>query len=195
MYEKYIKQIMDFFIALFCMPVMVLVTIIVYFVILLDDGRPIFYNSYRIGKSGKLFKMYKFRTMKKNSPDIRTESGDTYNSKDDPRVTKVGKVLRKMSIDEIPQLLNVLKGEMSIIGPRPDPPDWLYRYNENEKEFLKCKPGITGYNQAYFRNSTNSKDKIKNDIYYARNCSVILDLKIILKTIYVVIKHENIYRN
>ena len=84
---------------------------------------------------------------------------------------------------------------MSLIGPRPDPPDWLDRYTQEEKAFLSVKPGITGYSQAYFRNSVDGKEKIKNDIYYSQNCSFLLDIKILIKTVISVFKSENIYRN
>jgi len=121
--------------------------------------------------------------------------GSTYNAEDDPRVTKIGKFLRKTSIDELPQIFNVLKGEMSFIGPRPDPVDWLNKYTEEEKVFLTVKPGITGYNQAYFRNSVDANTKIKNDIFYAENISFILDLKILLKTLQTVFSRQNIHIN
>lgn len=195
MYEKYIKRIMDFMIVLMTLPFILIIIIVVSPFIILDDGMPIFYNAYRIGQYGKLFKMYKFRSMKKNAPDIRLADGSTYNGEDDPRVTKIGKILRKTSIDEIPQLLNVLKGEMSLIGPRPDPPDWLEKYPENIKPFLNVKPGITGYSQAYFRNSADGQEKMENDLYYAKNCSFWLDIKILFKTIGVVLKHENTYKD
>jgi len=130
-----------------------------------------------------------------DAPDIRLPDGSTYNAEDDPRVTKIGKFLRKTSIDELPQIFNVLKGEMSFIGPRPDPVDWLNKYTEEEKVFLTVKPGITGYNQAYFRNSVDANTKIKNDIFYAENISFILDLKILLKTLQTVFSRQNIYIN
>ena len=195
MYMKYIKRLIDLIIALVSLPFFCFLFIFVAPAIIIDDGFPIFYNANRIGKDGKLFKMYKFRSMKNNSPDIRTESGDTYNAEDDPRVTKVGRILRKTSVDELPQLLNLLNGTMSLIGPRPDPPDWLDKYTEEEREFLKVKPGITGYSQAYFRNSVEAKEKIANDVYYAKHCSFIMDVKIFFRTILVVLKHDNVYRN
>lgn len=195
MYERYIKRLIDLIIALIGMPFFCIVFIFVAPAIIINDGFPVFYNAKRIGQNGKLFKMYKFRSMKNNSPDIRTESGDTYNCEDDPRVTKVGKFLRKTSIDELPQLLNILKGDMSFIGPRPDPPDWLEQYTKEEREFLKMKPGITGYSQAYFRNSVEAREKIANDVYYAKRCTFIMDVKIFLRTIFVVLKHDNVYRN
>ena len=195
MYQKYIKRVIDFIIALIALPFFCILFIFVAPAIIIDDGFPIFYNAKRIGQNGKLFKMYKFRSMKNNSPDIRTESGDTFNSEDDPRVTKVGKFLRKTSIDELPQLINMLIGDMSLIGPRPDPPDWLEQYTDEEREFLKVKPGITGYSQAYFRNSVEAREKIANDVYYAKHCSFVMDIKVFFRTIMVVLKHDNVYRN
>lgn len=137
--------------------------------------------------------MYKFRSMKENSQDIRNEDGSTYNGEDDPRVTKIGKILRKTSLDEIPQILNVLKGDMSVIGPRPDLPEHLEQYEENENRKLEVRPGITGYNQAYYRNSVSWRERIQNDIYYIDHLNFMLDIKIIFKTIYTVILHKGIY--
>lgn len=151
-----------------------------------------FYSGKRLGQYGKPFPMHKFRSMKVNAPDIRLSDGSTYNGDDDPRVTKLGKFLRKTSLDEIPQILNVLKGDMSLIGPRPDPLDWIDKYKEEEKTFLNVKPGITGYSQAYFRNSADAQEKIDNDVYYAKNISFLLDVKIFLRTIKTVICRENI---
>ena len=98
--------------------------------------------------------------MKVNAPDIRTADGSTWNSPVDPRITRIGRLLRETSLDEIPQIFNILKGEMSLIGPRPDPPDWLERYSEEEKIVLSVLPGISGYNQAFFRNSADGEQKI-----------------------------------
>lgn len=195
MYQKYIKRFLDFMIALIALPFVLLIIIIVSPFILFEDGFPIFYNANRIGQHGKLFKMYKFKSMKKNAPDIRLADGSTYNGEDDPRVTKIGKILRKTSIDEIPQLLNMLKGDMSLIGPRPDPPDWIEKYPEDVKVFLNVKPGITGYSQAYYRNSVDGEEKMKNDVFYAKHCSFCWDVKIFFKTIAVVLKHENTYKD
>ena len=107
-------------------------------------------------------------------------------------MTKLGRFLRKTSLDEIPQFLNLLTGQMSLIGPRPDPLDWLERYKEEEKVFLNVKPGITGYNQAYYRNSADAQEKIDNDVYYAKNISFALDVKIFFKTIKTVICRDNV---
>ncbi len=195
MYKLYIKPFLDLFVALLILPIVILCLIIVSPLIYIYDRGPIFYNAKRIGKNGKPFKMFKFRTMIVDAPDIRLPDGSTYNAEDDPRVTKIGKFLRKTSIDELPQIFNVLQGEMSFIGPRPDPVDWLNKYTEEEKVFLTVKPGITGYNQAYFRNSVDANTKIKNDIFYAENISFILDLKILLKTLQTVFSRQNIYIN
>lgn len=195
MYQKYVKRIFDFMIALIALPFVLLIIVLVSPFIILDDGFPVFYNAKRIGQHGKLFKMYKLRSMKNNAPDIRLADGSTYNGEDDPRVTKIGKILRKTSIDEIPQLLNMLKGDMSLIGPRPDPPDWLEKYPEDVKVFLNVKPGITGYSQAYFRNSVDGEEKMKNDVFYAKKCSLWLDVKIFFKTIAIVLRHKNMYKD
>ena len=119
--------------------------------------------------------------------------GSTYNGEDDPRVTKIGRLLRKTSIDELPQILNILNGTMSLIGPRPDPPDDMLIYTERQKEKLKVKPGLTGYNQAFFRNSVEQIEKFEHDLYYANNVSFWLDVKIFFKTIITVLRHESIY--
>ena len=195
MYERCFKRIIDLMLSVLGLPVFGLIYIVVAPMIILDDGLPVFYNALRIGKNGKLFKMYKFRTMKKNAPDIRLADGSTYNGVDDPRVTRVGRFLRSTSIDEIPQILNMLKGEMSLIGPRPDPPDWLERYPSEVRIFLQVRPGLTGYSQAFFRNSVDGNEKMKNDAYYAKHCTFLMDLKIFLKSIVVVLGHENTYKD
>lgn len=191
---KYIlmKRIIDLFFSLLVLPLILPITIIVYMFIYFDDKGPLFYNAQRLGRNGKTFKMYKFRTMMVNAPDIRLSDGSTYNGDDDPRITRVGRFLRKTSIDELPQILNVLLGDMSFIGPRPDPVDWLDKYSEKEKIILSVRPGITGYNQAYYRNSADGAMKLKNDVYYAENISFSLDMKIFFKTIKTVLLHENI---
>lgn len=195
MYERCFKRIIDLMLSVLGLPVFGLIYIVVAPMIILDDGLPVFYNALRIGKNGKLFKMYKFRTMKKNAPDIRLADGSTYNGVDDSRVTRVGRFLRSTSIDEIPQILNMLKGEMSLIGPRPDPPDWLERYPSEVRIFLQVRPGLTGYSQAFFRNSVDGNEKMKNDAYYAKHCTFLMDLKIFLKSIVVVLGHENTYKD
>ncbi len=195
MYKCFFKRLLDIILALLALPVVLLVIIIFAPIIYFTDKGPVFYNAERVGKDGKPFKMYKLRSMYVNAPDIRLADGSTYNAEDDPRVTPIGRFLRKTSIDELPQILNILQGRMSWIGPRPDPLDWLERYPEDVKEFLTVRPGVTGYSQAYFRNSVDGIEKMKNDVYYARNCSFKLDIKIFFKTVAVVLKGENTYKD
>ena len=171
MYKKFIKRIIDIALSLLTLPLIILLIIIIGGLIFFEDRGNIFYNAPRLGKNGKIFKMYKFRSMTENAQDLRNEDGSTFNAEDDPRLTKIGKIIRKTSIDELPQLLNVLKGDMSLIGPRPDLPEHMQLYEGNEARKLEIKPGITGYSQAYFRNSIPWKERIQNDIYYINNWS------------------------
>lgn len=196
MYKHFIKRICDFLIGLVAFPFVLLLIIILGPIIYCTDKGPIFFNGPRIGLHGKVFKMCKFRSMKVNAPDIRTADGSTYNSDDDPRVTKIGRFMRKTSLDEIPQFLNVLAGQMSFVGNRPDTPRMLDVYTDEQKKWLFItKPGITGYSQAYYRNSTTNEEKIANDIYYAQHESLGMDVKIIFRTIKTVLFRENINRS
>ena len=192
MYKHFFKRVFDIIIGLFAFPFVLLFIVIVGPVIYFEDKGPIFYKAQRIAKGGGLFGMYKFRSMMVNAPDIRMENGDTYNGDDDPRVTKIGRFIRKTSVDEIPQFLNVLFGNMSFIGPRPDTPDFLDVYKKDAPSVLTIKPGLTGYNQAYFRNSIDGSEKMKNDAYYAEHLTFWMDVKIVFKTIKTVLFRENI---
>ncbi len=195
-YKHFFKRVFDIIIGLLALPFVLLLMVILGPIIHFTDKGPIFYNGYRIGLHGKVFKMCKFRSMMVNSPDIRTSDGSTYNSEDDPRVTKIGRFIRKTSLDEIPQFLNVLAGHMSIVGNRPDTPRMLEVYTDEQKKWLFItKPGITGYSQAFFRNSTTNEEKIANDIYYAQHESLGMDVRIILRTIKTVLFRENINRS
>lgn len=194
MYKRFIKRGIDLFLSILAFPFVVLIIIVFGILIKIEDRGPIFFNAERVGQYGKIFKMYKLRSMKVNAPDIRLEDGSTFNSKNDDRVTRVGKLIRKTSLDEFPQFINVIKGDMSIVGPRPDPTDWLEKYPEDMKGFLNAKPGITGYSQAYFRNSVDGYEKMKNDLYYSKNISLGLDCKVFFKTILSVIGSENMYK-
>lgn len=193
MYRKFIKRLLDILISVFALPVFFIIMIILAPIIYLSDKGTIFYSAPRLGKGGKIFNMLKFRSMKMNAPDIRNSDGSTFNSESDIRLTGFGKVLRKTSIDEIPQILNVLKGDMSIIGPRPDLPEHIKEYIGDEVRKLEVRPGITGLSQAYVRNSLPWKQRIKLDIQYIDQMSFLLDLKIIFKTIFSIFKKENVY--
>lgn len=193
MYKLYFKRLLDIVLCLIVLPVFVLISIPIAILIKLEDGGPIFYCSERVGRYKKKFSMYKFRSMIVDAPDIRNKDGSTYNSKGDPRVTKIGKFIRETSLDETPQILNVLKGDMSIIGPRPGLVSNLHTYKEDEFDKMLVKPGVTGYTQAYYRNGLSMREKRLKDAWYANNVSFVLDLKIFFKTIGTVLKRENVY--
>ena len=129
-----------------------------------------------------------------NSPDLRNSDGSTFNSSNDPRVTKVGKFMRKTSLDEIPQIFNVLIGQMSLVGPRPTLATKNFLdISEDERKRYTVRPGITGYSQAYYRNSISQSEKFRQDNYYVDNISFLLDAKIIIKTVASVLKHDNVF--
>ena len=193
MYRKYIKRVCDLVFAIALFPFVGAVIAIAGFLVWLEDRGPIFYNSKRIGRGGVVFIMYKLRTMKVNAPDIRNEDGSTFNSATDPRLTKIGKLLRQTSIDELPQIVNIVKGEMSFVGPRPEIPDEVLCYEANDFRKLDVLPGITGYNQAFFRNTIPFKQRLKNDVYYVENVSFIFDVRVILQTIIVCVGQRGIY--
>ncbi|MBZ8177034.1 sugar transferase [Corynebacterium sp. 3HC-13] len=188
-----IKNTLDLLCAILLFPTLVLTLIIVGPAIYLTSGGPIIYRSLRRGMNGQTFVMYKFRTMINNAPDIRKPDYSTVNGVEDPRVTKIGGILRKTSIDELPQLINVLKGNMSIIGPRPDMSTRSYKdLGDLEKKRLVVKPGITGFTQAYYRNSIPASEKYIKDCYYVDNMSVYLDFKILVRTLLAVVSAKNI---
>ena len=195
MYVKFFKRLIDVFISFFVCLALVPICAIIGILIKKDDGGAVFYKAERLGVNGKVFKMYKFRSMKENAPDIRNEDGTTYSAEDDPRLTKIGKKLRETSIDELPQFFNVLKGEMSILGPRPDPPEW-YEINSGDMRVkYTVKPGISGYTQAYYRNTLPLDEKNKCDVFYANNVSFKLDVKVFFQPITTILSHSDIYRN
>ena len=195
MYRIFLKRVIDLVLSLIAFPFWCIIAIPIAIAIKIDDRGPVFYKSKRVGKGFKQFGMYKFRSMKVNAPDLRNADGGTYNAADDPRVTKIGKFLRETSLDETPQLLNIIKGDMSIIGPRAGDWESVDTYEEDEKDKCKVKPGLTGYCQAYFRNSATVREKRLKDAWYANNLSFWLDVKIFFKTIATVLKRENLYTN
>ena len=195
MYDRFVKRVLDLILSIIGIVILLPVWIIVPILIKKDDGGPVFYLAPRIGKNYKKILMYKFRSMKVGNEDIRNADGSTYNSVDDPRVTKIGRILRRTSIDELPQLFNVLKGEMSLVGPRAGTWDMLDTYKPDEIEKMKVRPGITGYTQAYYRNTISMREKRVLDAKYANNVTFLLDLKILLKTVRIVFRHEGLYTN
>lgn len=198
MYSKYIKRIIDLLLSLCALPLFCLIFIIVAPIIWIEDRGSVFFKAKRRGKNGAIFEMYKFRSMKMNAPDIRNADNSTYNSANDARVTRIGKIIRKVSLDEVPQLLNIIKGDMSIIGPRAPIPKDGYTWddlNEKQKKRLTVKPGLTGYTQALYRNSISADEKLEKDCYYVDHISFILDVKIFFWTIKSVLMKKNIYTN
>lgn len=194
-YQTVLKRVVDLICSIILLPIVLIVTVFVFVALKLDDGGPVFYRSKRIGKGFKEFDMLKFRSMKVNAPDIRNSDGSTFNSSDDKRVTKVGHFLRETSLDEIPQLFNIIKGDMSLVGPRAGDVESKDTYRDDEKGKMLIRPGITGYTQAYYRNSIPVRDKRLLDAWYAHNVTMWLDIKILFKTVATVVKHDNLYTN
>ncbi|MBB1574790.1 MAG: sugar transferase [Flavobacteriaceae bacterium] len=186
MYKNFIKPAIDFVLALvgflFLSPVFVLVTIGLFFA---NDGKPFFFQL-RPGKNGKIFKIIKFKTM----TDKKDENGNLLPDAD--RLTKIGSFVRKTSLDEIPQLLNVIKGDMSLVGPRPLLPKYLELYNDFQRRRNEVKPGITGWAQVNGRNSISWEKKFEYDVWYVDNVSFLLDIKILIMTVLKVVKSEGI---
>ncbi len=195
MYPKYIKRIIDLIVCVIALPVFIVIFVVVAILIKHEDRGPVIYKSKRIGKNFKIFYMYKFRSMKVNVPNIINDDGSTYNSKNDTRVTKVGRFIRETSIDETAQIINVFIGNMSLIGPRPGDVESSDTYLDVEKDKTIVKPGITGYSQAYYRNGLGVHEKRMMDVWYANNISFILDIKIFIKTIFTVVRREGLYTN
>ena len=163
------------------------------FAVWLDSGSPVIFSHDRLGLNGRLFRMLKFRSMCRNAADLRNPDGSTFNAQNDPRVTRVGHWLRKSSLDELPQLINVVRGEMSLIGPRPDIPDALNHYRAGDYQRLRVKPGITGWAQIHGRNSLVWERRRDLDIEYVQRRSFWMDMRIILYTIPLVMLGHGIY--
>ncbi|WP_413537192.1 sugar transferase [Carnobacterium divergens] len=199
-YNK-IKRMIDIVGAVIGIILLIPVFILISCLIKIDDPKgSIFFTQVRVGKNEKKFKMYKFRSMCFDAEEKLQEllklneiDGAMFKIKDDPRVTKIGKFIRKTSIDELPQLLNVLKGEMTLVGPRPPLPREVIDYTEYDKQRLLVVPGCTGLWQISGRNNTGFKDMVELDIKYINNLSVYNDLQIIVKTICVLISGHGAY--
>ena len=194
MYVHFFKRVLDILIGIIAMPFLLIILVVCGILIKLEDGGPIFYNAPRVGKDGREFIMYKLRSMKVNAPDLVMDDGSTYSAADDPRMTRIGARMRKASIDEFPQFLNVLKGDMSVIGPRPDLKRETELYVGNEAEKLQVKPGITGYAAVYGgRNSDEWHKRLALDVWYVHHISFWLDVKIFFKTFSAIFAQEGIY--
>lgn len=185
MYQHVIKRLFDFILALFLLILAAIPMGIVAICIKLEDGGPVIYKSKRMGKGCKVFDTYKFRSMKVNREELHS------NLTHEQMVTKVGKFIRKTSLDELPQLINILKGEMSFIGPRPWIPDYYEWFTAEQKRRSDVLPGISGLAQVKGRNGINIFKKIEYDLYYVDHISFIMDIKLVIETVVQVFKKTN----
>ena len=185
MYKNVIKRVCDLILALLLLVLAFIPMIIVAICIKIEDGGPIIYKSKRVGKNCKIFNVYKFRSMKVDRQELHS------NLSHEQMVTKVGKVIRKTSLDELPQLINILKGEMSFIGPRPWIPEYYEWFTDEQKKRNNVLPGISGLAQVKGRNGISIFKKIEYDLYYVEHISMWLDIKIVFETIVQVFKKTN----
>lgn len=198
----FFKRIIDIIGAFVGIAILIPLTVVVWVVnkVNKEEG-PLFYSQERIGKNGKHFKMYKFRSMVVDAEErlqkmlvedeeVRKEFEETRKLKNDPRITKIGKILRKTSLDEFPQFINVLKGDMSLVGPRAVIDGEIEKFGVHKKEVLSVKPGITGYWAANGRSDTSYEERVEMETFYAKNMSLMLDTEILAKTVVSVVKKE-----
>ncbi len=193
-----IKRVIDVILASVALILLSPLFAIIAIAIKIDSKGPVFFAHKRIGKNGKIIKLYKFRSMvinaeeliKSFTPEQMKEYNENYKLTNDPRITKVGKFLRKTSLDELPQLINIINGDLSIIGPRPVVADELEKYGVNKDKFLSVTPGLTGYWAANGRSNTTYEQRMKMELYYIDNLSLKMDIKVFFKTILSVVKKE-----
>lgn len=189
MYSKFIKRTLDIIISFFSILILSPIMLLVALLVRVNLGSPVIFTQERAGLHGKVFTLYKFRSMT-NAVD---EKGNLLPNKQ--RLTKFGRLLRSTSLDELPELLNILKGDMSFIGPRPLLTEYLPRYNEEQKKRHNVRPGLTSFTAVNGRASLSWDERLKMDVWYVNNVSFILDLKILFKTFITVFKRENISSN
>lgn len=199
-FYNFVKRLFDIVASVLGLIILSPVFLIVAIAIKLDDNGPVFYNQQRIGENGKPFKMYKFRSMKVNADKYLDDlihkneiDGAMFKIKNDPRITRVGKFIRKTSIDEFPQLLNVLLGQMSIVGPRPPLPREVKMYTDYDWQRLYVRPGCTGLWQVTARNSVGFHEMVNIDLEYIQQRGFWLDIKIMLKTIKIIFIPNSAY--
>ena len=193
-----IKRVIDVILASVALILLSPLFAIIAIAIKIDSKGPVFFAHKRIGKNGKIIKLYKFRSMvinaeeliKSFTPEQMREYKENYKLTNDPRITKVGKFLRKTSLDELPQLINIINGDLSIIGPRPVVADELENYGVNKDKFLSVTPGLTGYWAANGRSNTTYEQRMEMELYYIDNLSLKMDIKVFFKTILSVLKKE-----
>lgn len=185
-YQKYGKRFLDILLSLFAIIILSPLLLVLYMMVRAKLGSPAIFTQERPGKDEKIFKMYKFRSM------TNERDGNGNLLPDDQRLTSFGKKLRSTSLDELPELFNILKGDMSIVGPRPLLVDYLTLYNGEQRKRHNVRPGLTGYAQVNGRNLIAWDERFKKDIYYVRNLSLATDVKVIFDTIKVVLKKDGI---
>ncbi len=197
-YYNFFKRLMDFSCSLLGLVILSPILLIVSALIKLDSRGSVIFSQDRVGLNGEIFRMYKFRSMVFNAEDLKKKlaeknemSGPMFKIKEDPRITRIGKFIRKTSIDELPQLINVLKGEMSLVGPRPSLPKEVDKFSDWMKERLEVKPGLTCYWQVMGRNEIDFEDWMRLDIKYVRERSLSIDIKLIIRTIFVLFGDKN----
>lgn len=192
-YAGWGKRSLDIAVGVLLLPVLGAASLFVVPIILATEGRPVLYRAVRRGYLGRTFVLLKFRSMVLDAPDVRNPDGTTYSAAEDPRVTRVGRLLRRSSLDELPQLINIIKGDMSFVGPRPNlATRALDQLHSEELKRLQVRPGLTGLSQAYFRNGISVEEKYRHDCEYVDNLSFMLDLKVVLRTVRTVLTAENI---
>ena len=194
------KRLFDVLVSAFSLVILSPLFLIIFLLIKIDSKGSVFYKHKRIGKNGEYIYLYKFRSMYIDSkerleellkdPKIKKEWEENFKLENDPRITRVGNILRKTSLDELPQLLNILKGDMSLVGPRPVIDGEIEKYGKNKDKFLSVTPGLTGWWACNGRSCTSYEDRIKLELYYVDNCSILLDAKCLFKTVLAVLKRS-----
>ena len=187
-----LKIIFDFLFALLLLVLLAPLILLISLLIKINSSGPVFFTQKRLGLGGSIFMIYKFRTMIHNAPDLRNIDGTTFNSKHDERVTKFGKFLRESSLDELPQLFNILTFTMSFVGPRPELPESIETHTDYELKRLLVKPGITGLAQVQGRNMIDIRKRRMIDVEYQERSNFVLDLKIIFNTILIIVSKKSI---
>lgn len=202
--EDYIARILDLSIIMLAAPYIILVLVIIAISTKIDSSGPVFYRQERIGRYGRKFYVYKFRTMVENadqilqdyldnSPELKAQWLETQKLKQDPRITRIGNLLRKSSLDELPQLWNIILGDMSLVGPRPIVDSEVEKYGQCFDLYIQVRPGLTGLWQVSGRNNTTYEYRVELDEYYVRNRCLKVYIQILWKTIFVVLKKEGAY--
>lgn len=199
-----VARILDLTLILFAAPYVLLAFIVIALLIKWDSPGPVFYHQTRIGRFGRKFRIYKFRTMVQDadqvlqnyldkSPELKIEWLANHKLRQDPRVTRVGSLLRKLSLDELPQIWNIIIGDMGLVGPRPIVDEEIEKYGKCFELYIKVRPGLTGLWQVSGRNDTTYKRRVELDEYYVCNRSLMLDLQILWRTVFVVLKKDGAY--